>query len=169
MKLFNKSYEEIDYDEIEIYSYNRGELLKKHLDDLELEKNRLLEEMEVEEDFDKELELNKRVKYIEKYKPLLDELLDEERELHPTAKLIIKLKIEDLILKELDAIFQSEITSPLMSRCIEELRDGIIFRKEGEIKEVFSICFSCAMIKSRSEGIIYGDRKFYESYQKIFK
>ena len=167
MTLLNKIYDKIDYDEIEIYSYNRGLMLSNYLNDLDVEKKRLIEEMKVEEDFSKELELNKRVKYIEKYMPLDDELTNKEAKLHPTANLVAKFKREDIIAREIGEIFISEINSPIASRCIAKFRDGLVFKKEGEIQEVFSICFECATIKSKSEGEVYGDAEFYKSYRKI--
>lgn len=167
LKLLDQSYAAIEYDEIEIYTYNRGELLLNHLDDLKVEKSKLLEKMEVEKDFDKELELNKRVKFIDKYEPLLEELLGKDQELHPTAKLIVNLTKEVSLTEKLNKIFQSEIVNPVISRCEEELRDGIIFKKDGKVIEALSICFSCAVIKSMNAGFIYGDRTFYKNYKNF--
>jgi len=167
MKLLHEIYKNIDYNEIEIYSYNQGALLSNYLSNLEIEKKRLNKEMEFEDEFDKQLELNTLAKYLEKYDPLQDELMNGEEELHPTAKCIIKLKKKDLIAKEVDEIFCSEIVTPITSRCLAEFRDGIIFKKDDVLKGVFSICFGCATIKSKSMGVIYGDIGFYKSYKKI--
>ncbi len=167
MVFLNDFFSAIDYDVIELYSYNRGELLRKHLEDLQAEKHQLLEEMELEEDKDKELELNKRVKAIDSYDPFHDHILNEYNKLHPTAQLIGKFKKEEQIAIELNRIFSRKMVDPISLRCGEELRDGVVFKKDGNIKEALSICFTCQTVRTSDGGKLGCDMQFYDSYKSL--
>lgn len=51
--------------------------------------------MQIDTDFSKELDLNKRIKTIEKYNPFLDHILSSNGKLHKTAKLIKSFSEEE--------------------------------------------------------------------------
>lgn len=81
MNFLNDFAKKLDYDTLEIYSYNRGELLNSFLESLEKERQDLLRLMENEKDFNRALALNKRVKQIEKYRTILKSLNHDVNEI----------------------------------------------------------------------------------------
>ena len=158
----------IDYDRLEIYSYNRGDMLKFYLQELEEERNRLLQLIEIETDFDRELEINKRVKQIQKYEPLLDVIYTKEKGIQRSARLIEVIKDDNPLFFEVKGILETPVKEPIASRCTEEFRDGIVFKKEDEIVDSLSICFHCAMIRMTScKGEVFADKSFYDDYRNI--
>ena len=87
-----------------------------------------------------------------------------------------KLSLESLLSKkddnplffEVKGILETPVKEPIASRCTEEFRDGIVFKKEDEIVDSLSICFHCAMIRMTScKGEVFADKSFYDDYRNI--
>ena len=54
-------------------------------------------------------------------------------------------------------------------RCPPEFRDGMVFKKDGEIVDAWSLCFECSAIHSMNSGSLYSDGDFYEQLEKYLE
>lgn len=155
------------YDSVKVYSYNRGEAYDKYLQEMKNEKLVLKEQMDAEPNWDIQIKLSKRIKKIKKYDSLRDIISDINGQLHPTSEMLKEIKKQDLHFDKLKRILNKEINNPIASRCIEELRDGILFFQNGKYLKSLSVCFSCVSIKDSVNQTIYADRRFYKEYKEF--
>ena len=157
--------DELHFDYIETYSFQRGEEFEAR------RKERLAEYIKL-----KELQRKRKLNADEEneFLRLSDEgetryLIDSKGEFHPSSEKIQVLKRADPKIERLIGILRIEAKDIPQWMCAPVYRDAIVFYDdEGNIVSTLNICFSCEYMATKMLSEINADVKVYELLKQFF-
>ncbi len=158
--------ENLDFEYIETYSLLRGDKFQKKYNTLRNEFNTLSAKRKR-----KALDLNDENKYneIDKQINYTQYLINLDGIFHFSSEKISTIKKTDIRFKELQLIFDTEVTNKNDWMCAPIYRDALIFYNlKNEIVKILNICLSCEYMETENKLNLKADTKTYDELKAFF-
>ena len=156
----------LTFDYIETYSFQRGSDYEENLKVIKSEYNRLRVRRERRNNLTKSEEL----RFSELQSHLgFTLLINDKGQFHPSSKKIATIHFSDVLVERLRNILKTEVKDMPMWMCAPVYRDAIVFyNKEAEIVSVLNVCLSCEHMATKAFQHINGDNEMYKLLKGYF-
>lgn len=156
----------LEFDYIETYSLQRGEIYEKEIKLLKTESDKLKVRKDKRSDFS--------IKEEQRLEELLSiiytgYLIDKEGEFHFSAEKTNTYRKGNTQIEKLLEALNTPVNEVPMFLCAPEYRDAVVFYDaSGKIVSVLNVCLSCAYMETEMFHHINGDYETYDHLKRFF-
>lgn len=150
----------LSFDYIETYSFQRGLDYDEHLKEIKPEYDRLKVRKEKRNDLGTSDE--ERLAELHDLLGFTQYLINDNGRFYPSAEKTHTFQNDDPVVEKLKRILKTEVREVLMLLCAPVYRDAVVFYdQDHQIVSVLNVCLSCLNMETQKFHHIQGD---YETY-----